>query len=92
VWCPGSWPRSRAYTLLGVIALVLRMPEEHLHRAICGGCRHTSCSTAATWGQAGNDIKLPGLLTRLMFLLVLGVLVWTAWRRETDAPAGHARR
>lgn len=78
------------YTLLGVITLVLRMPEEHLHRAILWGLPPYLMLYAATWGQAGNDVKLPGLLNPLMFLLVLGVLVWAAWRRETNAPGGHA--
>jgi len=77
------------YTLLGVITVSLKMPDERLHRAILWGLAPYLMFYAATWGQAGDDVTLPNLLNPLMFLLVLGVLVWTAWRRETSAPGGH---
>lgn len=77
------------YTLLGLITLALKMPEEPLHRAILWGMSSYLMLYAATWGQAADDVTLPNLLNPMMFLLVMGVLTWTAWRHGSDTSSGH---
>lgn len=77
------------YTLLGLIRLVLHMPDAPLHRAILWGLAPYLMFYAATWGQTGDDVTLPNLLNPLVFLAALSILTWTTWRRETDVPGGH---
>lgn len=77
------------YTLLGVTLALLEMPSEVLHRATLWSLAPYFMLYAATWALVQEDVLLPAVVNPAMFTLVLIVLLWAAWRREIEVPAGH---
>lgn len=72
---------GQAILYLGLLWVLARhaLPLERLHRAVLGGMTVHGVLYWMTWSHTGSETAVAGFVNSVVFVGVLGVLVWAVW-------------